>query len=78
MLSKQTDMKEIPRAQRYAHRPGLAKILQSETAMETRERNRRVYDAHVKYAYTLKEIADFLGIHYTTVSKAVKEVECKD
>lgn len=75
LLSKQSDIYEIPRAQRYAHRPGLAKILGSETAMETRERNGRIYDAHVKYAYTLKEIADFLGIHYTTVSKAVREAE---
>ncbi|MBI5043584.1 MAG: helix-turn-helix domain-containing protein [Nitrospirae bacterium] len=31
--------------------------------------------AHVKYGYTLKEIADYLSIHYTTVSNIVKEVE---
>ncbi|MBI5182128.1 MAG: helix-turn-helix domain-containing protein, partial [Nitrospirae bacterium] len=34
-----------------------------------------IYHAHVRYGYTLKEIADYLGIHYTTISKAVKEVE---
>ncbi len=34
-----------------------------------------VYQAHVKFGYTLKEIADYLAIHYTTVSKIVKEVE---
>lgn len=78
LLSKRSYIKGIPRAQRLAHRPGLVKILSSKTAMGTKERNRRVYDAHVKYAYTLKEIADFLGIHYTTVSKAVKEAEGKD
>jgi len=27
----------------------------------------------VKHGYTLKEIADHLGIHYTTVSKAMNE-----
>ncbi|MGQ9570888.1 MAG: hypothetical protein ACUVUQ_08625 [Thermodesulfovibrionales bacterium] len=26
----------------------------------------------MKYGYTLKEIADYLGVHYTTVSKAIK------
>lgn len=75
LLSKRSDMKEIPRAQRYAHRPRLADIIGMESIKETKERNRRIYEAHVKYAYTLREIADFLGIHYTTVSKAVKDEE---
>ncbi len=33
------------------------------------------YIFSMKFSYTLKEIADYLGIHYTTVSKALKEVE---
>jgi len=28
-------------------------------------------EAHIIHGYTLKEIADCPGIHYTTVSKAV-------
>jgi hypothetical protein len=36
-------------------------------------RNKAMHDAHVIYGYTLKEIADQLGIHYTTVSKVVKD-----
>jgi hypothetical protein len=35
------------------------------------QRNQRMAEAHIAYGYTLKEIADFLGVHYTTVSKAV-------
>lgn len=27
--------------------------------------------AHLAHGYTLKDIADYLGIHYTTVSKIV-------
>ena len=34
-----------------------------------------MYQANVKHGYTLKEIAEYLGIHYTTVSKAVGMVE---
>jgi len=34
---------------------------------------RGIHDAHVKYGYTLKEIADHLRIHYTTVSKVVSK-----
>jgi AraC-like DNA-binding protein len=34
--------------------------------------------AHIAFGYTLKEIADHLGMHYTTVSKAVKKEEGKN
>jgi len=37
------------------------------------ERDRRSYTAHVDHGYTLKGIADYLGIHYSTVSKALKK-----
>ncbi|MBI5043587.1 MAG: helix-turn-helix domain-containing protein [Nitrospirae bacterium] len=30
---------------------------------------------YLRYGYTLKEIADYLTIHYTTVSKIIKKVE---
>ncbi len=40
-------------------------------------RNYGIYDAHIKYGYSLKEIADYLGLHYTTVSKAIKEMVYK-
>jgi len=41
-------------------------------------RNQAMYKAHLQYAYTLKEIAEYLGIHYSTVSRAVKRIEEKD
>jgi len=34
-------------------------------------RDRCVYEEHVKYGYTLKEIGDHLKIHYGTVSKVI-------
>ena len=37
------------------------------------ERNRKIWTAHLKFGYTLKEIADCLGIHYTTVSKVLMD-----
>jgi DNA-binding MarR family transcriptional regulator len=35
-------------------------------------RNKQIETAHMQYGYTLKEIADRLHIHYTTVSKVLK------
>jgi uncharacterized protein YerC len=35
------------------------------------ERNRLIRLTHGKHGYTLKEISQVLGIHYTTVSKVI-------
>lgn len=63
---------EVPRKQRLASRAPLEEII---FPRENPKRNRLIYKAHVKYGYTLKEIADFLDIHYTTVSKIVKQTK---
>jgi len=61
---------EIPRLQRYPSRPQLDELL---SGFEGRtERNSRIAQAHT-HGYTLKEIADNLKIHYTTVSKIVNQ-----
>jgi REP element-mobilizing transposase RayT len=75
LLSDKEQVKEIPRPQRYVSRPSLSKLLVKEDSAN--RRNKRMHSAHMKYGYTLKEIADHLGIHYTTVSKAIKGLEEK-
>lgn len=37
------------------------------------ERNELICCAHIDHTYTLMEIGDFLGLHYTTVSKVVNQ-----
>jgi hypothetical protein len=71
VLSDKEYHREIPRSQRYLNRPRLSKIF--EKADNKEERNKRMHAAHTKHDYTLKEIADHLGIHYSTASKAIKE-----
>jgi DNA-binding MarR family transcriptional regulator len=34
-----------------------------------------MYEAHFQYGYTLKDIAEYIGIHYTTVSRAINKIE---
>ena len=63
---------EIPRLQRMAGRPILETMLPAGEQFSRNERNSAIIKAHVKYCYTLKEIAEHLEIHYTTVSKVVK------
>lgn len=65
---------EIPRAQRYITRPPLDGILRHPGPQP---KGAAIYAAHVRYGYTLKDIAEHLGVHYTTVSRAIKRMEDK-
>lgn len=70
ILSGKEQIKEIPRNQRYVGRPTLQDLFGD--VKDKNARNRQIYTAHVKFGYTLKELADYLQIHYTTVSKATQ------
>jgi putative transposase len=70
LFKQQEEIGEIPRRQRYALRPSLSELFgedpyDPETVME----------AHTNYRYTLKEIGNYLGIHYSTVSRMVKRIK---
>lgn len=66
-LGEQKDIGEIPRAQRYPGRPPLSEIFSVGTSK--RERNLRIRHAHRGYGYTMQQIAEALGVHYSTVSR---------
>ena len=69
-LTDKTAIAEIPRAQR---RP-LAKPL---TYYQNKHRDPKtaMTAAYATGDYTMQVIADFFGVHYATVSRAVKQVE---
>lgn len=56
------------RATRRRSLPVLFKNIENKTRME---RNALIRKAHIDHSYTLMEIGEFLGLHYTTVSKVV-------
>jgi len=72
-LHGKEQIKEIPRIQRYLNRPKLADLFCKEDTKKVRDKN--IHAAHVRYGYRLNEIAAYLGIHYTTVSKVLKNEE---
>jgi hypothetical protein len=55
---------------RYLNRPQLSALFAGE--YKKQERDRRIHAAYVKHGYKMKEIADYLRVHYTTVSKTLK------
>jgi len=61
--------REIPREQRLADRPPIEDIF-GRTSVE-----RAIATAYREYGYRLFEIADFLGVHYSTVSRRLRNQE---
>jgi hypothetical protein len=71
-LCEAREIGEIPRAQRFPGRPALGELFSKQEKRNKAARNERIETAHMQYGYTLKDIADQLHIHYTTVSKILK------
>jgi putative transposase len=76
LLQEKHQVAEIPRRQRYPARPPLD-VLFAASCSKT-ERDRGIAEAHVVHGYLLREIAEHLGIHYTTVSKIIKKAMAKN
>ena len=73
LLHDKKTVKEVPRNQRYVNRPTLSVLL---TKGATKwQRDQAIHRAYIQHGYTMKAIADHLGIHYTTVSKVIKAQE---
>lgn len=66
---------EIPRKQRLVGRPLLGELILSGGVLSKQERNGLIRLAHLKHGYTLREIAQEFGLHYTTISKVIKGEE---
>jgi putative transposase len=73
LLADKEKVKEIPRLQRHVGRTSLSKLFKETETKEVRDK--AIHDAHMKHGYTLKDIADYLKIHYTTVSKIITKQE---
>jgi REP element-mobilizing transposase RayT len=75
LVSEKERMKEIPCAQRYATRPSLGRLLPRNLLAAGPPRDKAVWKSHVLHGYRLCEIADHIGVHYSTISRCVKRVE---
>lgn len=67
------DIKEIPRSQRYVSRPRLETLFEEVGEDDRNKRKKKAEEAVLKYGYSQREIADYLGIHYSVVSRALKK-----
>jgi len=75
LLDEKGNMKEVPRLQRYVARPPLSELFRGKKGKEREAGDEAIYAAYVRYGYTMREIAEHLGLHYATMSRAIKRVE---
>ena len=66
--------KEIPRRQRLAARPSLDELF-GDIKGDKAARNVKIHEAVRHHQYTLAELQNYLGLHYSAISRAVKKVE---
>lgn len=72
LLSDYEALKEIPRRERLAARPSLDELFSK--VRDKKTRNRQIHAAVRVHEYTLQAVADFLGLHYSTISVIAKRV----
>jgi hypothetical protein len=75
LLRAKQGTKEIPRPQRYVTRPLLRELFSEEGMRSKRLKDEMIFRAYSHYGYTLREIGEYLGVHYATVSRAVRRIE---
>jgi REP element-mobilizing transposase RayT len=78
LLKEKENIKEVPRIQRYAGRRTLNELFGKGKRDGARIKDETIYAAYGNYGYTLKEIAEHLGVHYATISRAIKRAETRN
>jgi hypothetical protein len=63
----QERIKEIPKGQRYLGRPALGGLFRG--AARKDQRNRKIAEAVLRHGYRQNEVAEHVGLHYSTISR---------
>ncbi len=67
---------EIPKGQRYVTRPSLGEIFKDAESGKKR-RDLGIAEAVMRWGYSEREVANHLGLHYSTVSRLINEGHTK-
>lgn len=67
------EISEIATRQRFLHRPSLVQLLPRNQGESKPERDRKIREAVEQFHYSQQEVARHTGLHYTTISRIMKE-----
>ena len=74
-IKRKKEIPEISKSQRFMNRPPLKDIFIADILKDKRERNEKIIEAVDSCGYTQREVADYLGIHFTSVSRIMRGME---
>ncbi len=75
-LERKREVREHPRRERHAGRPPLTALLgRKGLKRDKAARDGAIREAYARHGYTLSEIGDFLGLHYSTISRIARAGE---
>lgn len=74
-LLKNVAGSEIPKKQRLLGRPTLKKLFRQAIKAGKAERDETILVAYKHHCYSMKDIGEHLGLHYSTVSRIIKQQE---
>lgn len=69
------EIPEISKRQRFMNRPPLNDIFSVDAPYDQRERNKKIIEAVDRYGYAQREVAEYLRMHFTSISRIVREME---
>ena len=69
-------VKEIPRRQRYVGRPTLQQVFDGK--LSRARRDALIVQAVERHGYSQKEVADVVGLHYSTVSRLANQPKARN
>jgi REP element-mobilizing transposase RayT len=68
LVTEKQQIREIPKGQRFVGRPTLEKLFFQKSRGKT-SRDRLIAKAVTEYGYSQMDLASFLGLHYSTISR---------
>jgi len=72
-VKEKKQIPEIAKIQRFMNKPPFEDIFRPEVLGDKRKRNKRIGEAVLEHGYTQREVADHLGIHFTSVSRILRD-----
>ena len=72
-LRGKKDIAELPKSQRYIDRPSLENIFSKNILKDISKRNRKISEAVRRHGYRQREVADYLEMHFTSISRILRE-----
>jgi REP-associated tyrosine transposase len=72
-LSGKRNIAELPKSQRYVDRPNLDKMFSQNILQDITKRNKKILEAVERHGYKQRDVADYLGMHFTSISRILRQ-----